>query len=76
MRRQARVSMVVMRRWEPHDPGRSCLLHTIRHYVINRAYHENASALIDRDGLVHVRSTGGLIRVDNSGHQRDKLRCG
>jgi hypothetical protein len=34
--RQARVSVVVMRRWEPHDPGRSCLLHANPYYVTNR----------------------------------------
>jgi hypothetical protein len=33
MARQAPVSVAVMRRWELHDPGRSCLLDVITHYV-------------------------------------------
>jgi hypothetical protein len=34
-----------MRRWLPHDPGRSCLFHTITHYVTNQTNSQNAGAL-------------------------------
>jgi hypothetical protein len=39
--RQARVSVAVMRRWEPHGPGRSCLFHTITHYVTKQTNSQN-----------------------------------
>ncbi len=34
-----------MRRWEPHDPGRSCLFHTITHYVTKQTNSQNDGAL-------------------------------
>jgi hypothetical protein len=37
-----------MRRWLPHDPGRSCLFHTITHYVTNQTNSQNAGALPTR----------------------------
>jgi len=45
MGRQERVSIAIMRRWLPHDPGRSCLFHTITHYVTNQTNSQNAGAL-------------------------------
>jgi hypothetical protein len=48
MGRQARASTVIMRRWEPHDPGGSCLHHTIGRYRVlphDRTDRENAGAL-------------------------------
>jgi hypothetical protein len=45
MSRQARASTVVMRLWESHDPGRSCLLYTIPHYVTNQTTSQNDGAL-------------------------------
>jgi hypothetical protein len=36
MGRQAWVSIAIMRLWYPHDPGCSCLLHTIPQYVTNQ----------------------------------------
>ena len=48
MGRQARASTAIMRRWEPNDPGGSCLLHTIGRYRVlphNRTDRENAGAL-------------------------------
>jgi hypothetical protein len=48
MGRQARASTAIMRRWEPHDPGGSCLLHTIGPYRAlphDRTDHKNAGAL-------------------------------
>jgi hypothetical protein len=48
MGRQARASTVIMRRWEPHDPGGSCLHHTIGRYRAlphDRTDRENAGAL-------------------------------
>jgi hypothetical protein len=47
--RQARVSVAVMRRWEPHDPGRSCLFHTITHYVTKQTDSQNDGALLPQD---------------------------
>jgi hypothetical protein len=47
--RQARVSVAAMRRWESHDPGRSCRLHVITHYVTNQPNSQNDGALPDRD---------------------------
>jgi hypothetical protein len=47
MGRQARASTVIMRRWEPHDPGGSCLLHTLGRYRVlphDRTDRENAGA--------------------------------
>jgi hypothetical protein len=44
--RQARASTVAMRLWEPHDPGRSCLLHTIPQYLTNQTHSQNAGALV------------------------------
>jgi hypothetical protein len=35
-----------MRRWLPHDPGRSCLFHTITHYVTNQTNSQNAGACV------------------------------
>jgi len=49
MGRQARASTAIMRRWEPNDPGGSCLLHTIGRYRVlphNRTDRENAGALL------------------------------
>jgi hypothetical protein len=46
--RQARVSVAVMRRWEPHDPGRSCLFHTITHCVTKQTNSQNDGALGSR----------------------------
>jgi hypothetical protein len=43
--RWAPVSIAIMRRWFPHHPGRSCLFHTIRHYVTNQTNSQNAGAL-------------------------------
>ena len=34
-----------MRRWEPHDPGRSRLLDVITHYVTNQSNSQNDGAL-------------------------------
>jgi hypothetical protein len=42
---QARASVRVMRRQEPHDPGRSCLHCTIRHYVTTATDSQNDGAL-------------------------------
>jgi hypothetical protein len=44
--RQARVSVAAMRRWEPHDPGRSYRLHVITHYVTNQPNSQNDGALL------------------------------
>jgi hypothetical protein len=53
--RQARVSIAVMRRWLPHDPGRWCLVHTIPHYVTNQTNSQNAGALpIEEAAQVNV----------------------
>jgi hypothetical protein len=43
--RQAPVSIAVMRRWEPHDPGRSCLVDVNTHYVTNQPNSQNDGAL-------------------------------
>jgi hypothetical protein len=51
MARQAPVSVAVMRRWEPHDPGRSCLLDVITHYVTNQPNSQNDGALPQRLSL-------------------------
>ena len=45
MARQAPVSVAVMRRWEPHDPGRSRLLDVITHYVTVQPNSQNDGAL-------------------------------
>jgi hypothetical protein len=45
MARQARVSVAVMRGWEPHDPGRSGLFHTITHSVTKQTNTQNDEAL-------------------------------
>jgi CubicO group peptidase (beta-lactamase class C family) len=48
MGRQARASTAIMRRWEPNDPGGSCLHHTIGRYRAlphDRTDRENAGAL-------------------------------
>jgi hypothetical protein len=45
MGRQARASVLVMRLWQPHDLGRSCLRFTIRHHVTNETDSQNAEAL-------------------------------
>src|SRR5512132_2775995 len=63
--RQARVSVVVMRRWEPHDPGRSCLLHANPHYVTNRTTsQERQSPGVGRAGVPTQPNLG-----DNRGQQ-------
>jgi hypothetical protein len=41
MGRQARASVLVMRLWKPHDPGRSCLHFTIRHHLTNQTEPQN-----------------------------------
>jgi hypothetical protein len=45
MGRQAQASVRVMRLWQPHDPGRSCLRRTIRHHLTNETDLQNAGAL-------------------------------
>jgi hypothetical protein len=45
MAQQAPVSVAVIRRWVPHDPGRSCLLDVITHYVTNQPNSQNDGAL-------------------------------
>jgi hypothetical protein len=57
--RQARVSVAAMRRWEPHDPGRSCRLHVITHYVTNQPNSQNDGALGPAQGSSPRPSTKG-----------------
>jgi hypothetical protein len=45
MSQQARASTAVIRLREPHDPGRSCLLHIFSPYHANRTCRQNAGAL-------------------------------
>jgi hypothetical protein len=55
MGRQTRASTAIMRRWEPNDPGGSCLHHTIGRYRAlphDRTDRENAGAL-DREVASH-----------------------
>jgi hypothetical protein len=60
MGRQARASVLVMRLWKPHDPGRSCLPFTIRHHATNGTDSQNTGAL-------------SHVLVGWSGHQADTL---
>jgi hypothetical protein len=53
-----------MRRWEPHDPGRSCLLHDNPHYVTNRTTSQDARALAGL--LVQVPTLNVSVRVARS----------
>jgi hypothetical protein len=62
MGRQARASTAIMRRWEPNDPGGSCLLHTIGRYRVlphNRTDRQIAGALGRQVRRAGIRS-GGL----------------
>src|SRR4029434_1159457 len=80
MGRQAPMSITIMRAWKPHDPGRSCLLCTIPHYITNQTNSQNPGALaavlvIDETGDlkkgtatvgVKRRDTGTAGRVENA----------
>ena len=57
--RQARVSVAAMRRWEPPDPGRSCRLHVITHYVTNQPNSQNDGALGVRGGARNCMACKG-----------------
>ena len=63
IRRQARASVRVMRRWKPHDPWRSCLYFTIRHHVANETDSQN-------DGALSYKQLSETVRFSDSHHGR------
>jgi hypothetical protein len=42
---QTQASNLLARLWQPHDPGRPRLLHTIGRHATNQTFRENAGAL-------------------------------
>jgi hypothetical protein len=64
------VSVAVMRRWEPHDPGRSYLLDVITHYVTYQQTHRTTEPWDHRRTAI----AGGLAAVHLSHHPDRHLR--
>jgi hypothetical protein len=55
-----------MRRWEPHDPGRSCLFHTIAQYVTKQTNSQNDGALrqLQRSVIAFISGTRIALTSD------------
>jgi hypothetical protein len=76
MARQAPVSVAVMRRWETHDPGRSCLLDVItKHDATRHKPTKPTERQSPGPGKDRNRHSSNPFKTEGAGYMRPALLC-